>query len=384
MLRLISMKKKIKKHHIIGLGLFGLTAVLCWMTGGQFRSMHRKDTFYPSTGLSRQTKLSEYFPQLADSPGDTDVYCFDGEERGGNLLILGGTHPNEPAGFITSVLLIENITVLKGTLFILPQVNLSGFTHNDPFEGDPQMFSLETPGGSRWFRFGSRLTNPIHQWPDPTLFTNAAGQALSGAEVRNLNRSYPGKEKGHLTEKIAFGIMQLIVKEAIDLSIDLHEAAPEYPVVNAIVFHENSAELAAIASMELQMEGMDIRMETSPPGLRGLSHREWGDHTESMAILLETANASHGRLKGKPTEALIVEGKDPNYVKASQLGMLFVSYSEEGIPMDERVARHLASVSALISGLRELNPDQSIDIIDFPPAQVVKERGLGLYLHPPK
>jgi hypothetical protein len=32
------------------------------------------------------------------------------------------------------------------------------------------------------------LTNPTHQWPDPTLFTNAAGQALSGTEVRNLNR----------------------------------------------------------------------------------------------------------------------------------------------------------------------------------------------------
>jgi hypothetical protein len=378
------MKTKIKKHHIIAVGLFGLTAALCLFTGVRFKSMHRRDTFYPSPGLSRQVKLSEYFPQLADSPGDTDVYCFEGNEEGGKLLLLGGTHPNEPAGFITAVLLLENITVSRGKIFIVPQANLSAFTHNDPFEGNPQMFSLETPGGLRWFRFGSRLTNPIHQWPDPTLFTNAAGQALSGAEVRNLNRSYPGKEKGHLTEKIAFGIVQLIIKEDIDLSIDLHEAAPEYPVVNAIVFHENSAELAAIASMELQMEGIEIRMEASPPSLRGLSHREWGDFTDSMAILLETANASHGRLKGRPTEALIVEGKDPNYEKASRLGMLFVPYSEEGISLNERVARHLAAVSALIAGLRELDPDQAIEITDYPPVQTVEERGLGLYLHPPK
>lgn len=381
----ISIKEKIKKHHVIALGLFCLTAALCWLTSAQFLSMHQKDTFYPSTGLSRQTKLSDYFPQLADSPGDTEVYCFKGEEEGGNLLILGGTHPNEPAGFITAVLLLENIKVSRGTVFILPQANLSGFTHDDPFEGNPQRFSLETPHrGIRWFRFGSRLTNPIHQWPDPTLFTNAAGQALSGAEVRNLNRSYPGKEKGHLTEKIAFGIMQLITREEIDLSLDLHEAAPEYPVVNAIVFHENSAELAAIASMELQMEGMDIRMEASPPSLRGLSHREWGDHTKSMAILLETANVSHGRLKGEPSEALIVEGKDPNYVKASQLGMLFVPYSEDGISLRERVARHLAAVHALVAGLGELNPDLAIDIGDFPPAHRVNEQGIGLYLHPPK
>ncbi len=378
------MKEKVKKHQAIALCLICMTAALCWLTGAQFVRMHQKDTLYPSAGLSRQTKLSEYFPQLADSPGDTEVYCFKGEEKGGNLLILGGTHPNEPAGFLTAVLLLENITVSRGTVFIVPQANLSGFTHSDPFEGNPQKFSLETPGGTRWFRFGSRLTNPIHQWPDPTLFTNAAGQALSGAEVRNLNRSYPGKEKGHLTEKIAFGIMQLIVKEEIDLSLDLHEAAPEYPVVNAIVFHENSAELAAIASMELQMEGLDIRMEASPLSLRGLSHREWGDFTKSMAILLETANASHGRLKGKPSEALIVEGKDPNYAKASQLGMLFVPYSEEGIPMAERVARHLAAVHALVAGLREIDPDLAIDIGNFPQPQRVNERGCGSYLHPPK
>jgi hypothetical protein len=125
-------------------------------------------------------------------------------------------------------------------------------------------------------------------------------------------------------------------------------------------------------------------MGASPPSLRGLSHREWGDFTDSMAILLETANASHGRLKGRPTEALIVEGKDPNYEKASRLGMLFVPYSEEGISLNERVARHLAAVSALIAGLRELDPDQAIEITDYPPVQTVEERGLGLYLHPPK
>lgn len=378
------MKKKRGKHHLIALCLLCLTGVLCWITGRQFLSMHKRDTFYPSAGLSKQTKLSEYFPKLAGSPGDTDVFCFKGNKEGGNLLIVGGTHPNEPAGFLTAVLLLENITVTRGTVFILPQANLSAFTHNDPFEGNPQKFSLTTRGGIRWFRFGSRLTNPVHQWPDPTLFTNAAGQALSGAEVRNLNRSYPGKEKGHLTEKIAFGIVQLIIKEKIDLSLDLHEAAPEYPVVNAIVFHENSAELAAIASMELQMENIDIRMEASPPSLRGLSHREWGDFTDSMAILLETANASHGRLKGKPSEDLIVEGKDPNYVRAAKLGMLFVPFTEDGIPLKERVARHLASVRALIAGLRELDPDLSIDIDGYPSAQAVKEKGCGFYLHPPK
>lgn len=147
-------------------------------------------------------------------------------------------------------------------------------------------------GSRRVFRYGSRLTNPIHKWPDPAIYVNPAGQKLSGTEIRNLNRCYPGKRKGYLTEKIAYGIMELIRREKIDLGLDLHEAAPEYPVINAIVFHPNSAELAAFAQMELQLYGFDLRLEASPANLRGLSHREWGDQAGIKAILLETVNAS--------------------------------------------------------------------------------------------
>jgi hypothetical protein len=79
-----------------------------------------------------------------------------------------------------------------------------------------------------------------------------------------------------------------------------------------------------------------------------------------------------------------VEGKDQNYVKAYKLGKLFVPYSEEGIPLKERVARHLAAVNVLVSGLQELNPELTIDIDNFPPAKTVNERGIGHFLHSPK
>jgi hypothetical protein len=210
---------------------------------------------------------------------------------------------------------------------------------------------------------------------------NPAGQKLSGTEIRNLNRCYPGKRRGYLTEKIAYGIMELIRKEAIDLGLDLHEAAPEYPVINAIVFHPNCAELAAFAQMELQLYGFDLRLEASPPNLRGLSHREWGDHAGIKAILLETANASHGRLKGKPSSSLIVEGKDKNYAKASRLGRLFVHYPPEGIPLKRRVARHLAAVKAFLGSLKELEPEQAIEIQNFPSYSEVLNQGIGPFLH---
>jgi hypothetical protein len=346
--------------------------------------MHRDEPIYPSAGLSEKKSLSNCLPSLAGTRGDTDVYFFRGEERGGTLLVLGGTHPNEPAGFVTAVLLAENIRVTKGNVIIIPRANHSGFSHSDPQEGNPQRFFIPTPGGRRAFRLGSRLTNPVDQWPDPAIYINPAGQELSGSEVRNLNRCYPGREKGYLTEKIAFAIMELIRRERVDIGVDLHESAPEYPVINAIVFHENSSELAALAALELQAEGIEIRLEASPVNLRGLSHREWGDRAGIKALLLETPNASHGRLKGQPSSSLIVDGKDKFYARASRLGRLFVPYGEEGIPLAQRVARHLAAVEAIVRSLAELEPAKALSIENIPPFAQVQQRGLGAFLHTPE
>ena len=379
----IELKKTMKifnRNLLSGIIPFLLSLLLCFFSGLEFKKMHREDAIYPAKGLNRKCKLSSYMPSLKNSPGDTDVYIFQGQEKGGNLLILGGTHPNEPSGFLTAVIFTENIHVLKGKVIIIPQANRSGFTHSDPQEANPQRFSLPTSKERRWFRFGSRLTNPVHQWPDPTVYINPAGQRTSGNESRNLNRCYPGKREGSLTEKVAFGIIELIREEKIDLAFDLHEAAPEYPVVNAIVFHENAAELAALALMELQMEGREFRLESSPPKLRGLSHREWGDHTEAMAVLLETANPAQGRLKGRTSSSLIKDGKDKNYVRAAQIGRLFVPYDRQGIPLDSRVARHIAAVNAHLSSLKKLDPDKDIEWERIPSPARVEKDGIGAFL----
>ncbi len=371
------------KGNFISTLLLLFTIAICFLSALKFLSMQKKEAIFPSRGLTSRKMLSSYFPGLKKTWGDTDVYLYEGQEKGGNLLILGGAHANEPAGFITAVLLIENIQVSIGKLIIVPRANNSGFTHSDPQEGNPQRYSLESPWGRRHFRHGSRLTNPVHQWPDPSIYINPAGQKLSGADSRNLNRCYPGRKTGNLTEKIASGIMELIKKEKIDLALDLHEAAPEYPVINAIVFHENSADLAALALTELQIEGFEFRLEASPINLRGLSHREWGDHAQIMAILLESANASHGRLKGKTSPALIVEGKDKNYTKAAKLGRLFVPYGKDGIPLKLRVARHLAAVKSILSCLEELHPEKKIEIKNMPSSSELRKVGIGPFLNPP-
>ncbi|MBM3298259.1 MAG: succinylglutamate desuccinylase, partial [Candidatus Aminicenantes bacterium] len=209
--------------------LLAAAVLLSLATGLSFLRMRRFEPVYPSPALSEHKRLSDYFQGLRGTAGDTDVYVFNGAASGGTLLVLGGAHANEPGGHITAVVLAENIAPVRGRVVVVPRANASAFSHSDPQEASPQRFALETSGGRRWFRYGSRLTNPVSQWPDPALYINPAGQMLSGPEVRNLNRCYPGRRHGLLTEKIAFGLMELIRGEGVDIGLDIHESAPEYP-----------------------------------------------------------------------------------------------------------------------------------------------------------
>ncbi|MBM3293306.1 MAG: succinylglutamate desuccinylase [Candidatus Aminicenantes bacterium] len=364
--------------------IFGMVAAVSFFAGRDFVAQRAEEAIMPGPGLTSMRQLSDYFPPLRGTAGDTGIFVFEGAEAGGNVLILGGAHPNEPAGYVSAILLIENVRLARGRLFVVPRANASGFTHGDPQEGAPQRFGIETPQGTRFFRLGSRVTNSIHQWPDPTLYITPTGQKLAGIEARNLNRAYPGLPRGSLTERVAHAVMELIRKERIDLGIDLHESAPEYPVINAIVFHENSSDLAALAQMALQGEGYEFRLEASPQNLRGLSHREWGDAAGIKAVLIETPNASHGRIKGRPSASLVVDGRDPYYVKAAGLGRLFVPFGPEGIPLRHRVARHLAGVEAVLGALSELEPEKAVGLEGLPSAADVEAQGLGAFLRPPR
>ncbi len=55
------------------------------------------EPLHPSFGLTQTRSLSDYLPSLKGSRGDTELFFFEGRSPGGIVLILGGTHPNEPA-----------------------------------------------------------------------------------------------------------------------------------------------------------------------------------------------------------------------------------------------------------------------------------------------
>ena len=361
--------------------LLALSLLVVVAVTPDFRRMHIEEPIRKGPGVTTVKQLSDYFVKLKGTSGDTEVYVLDSGKPGGTVLVLGGTHPNEPSSFLSALLLIENAKPAKGRLIVIPRANNSGFSHTDYTEGAPQQFMLKAASGERWFRFGSRATNPTDQWPDPDIYVHAAsGQKLSGSETRNLNRAYPGRPDGTLTEQVAYGIVQLIRQEKVAMTIDLHEASPEYPVINAIVAHERAMDYAAEVTIGLQMDGLKIGLEPSPKSLRGLSHRELGDATDTLAILMETANPAQGRLRGATNAALVVTGKDVMYERAAKLNRLFVPYDEKGQPIDLRVARHVTAINEFLSILSVKNPAQAVVLNRVPSYKDMVKKGIGSYL----
>jgi hypothetical protein len=360
---------------IVALAVAGASGWIFW-------SMREAEPIVAGPGVTAQRMLSATEPSLAGGSGDTPVFELAGPKPGGTMMILGGTHPQEIGGVLAAVLMIENVRVKQGRLIVVPQANRSGFTHTDPMEAHLHSFTIDTPAGPRWFRVGMRLTNPADQWPDPDVFVHSpSGERMVGHETRNLNRNHPGRPRGWLTARVSHALTAL-AKEAW-LVLDLHEAQPEYPVINTMVAHEHAFETAATATAAMRARRIPISLAASPKNLHGLSHREFGDYTNAEAVLTESPNPAMGRLRGRTGEDLVVDGHDTNYVRAAKLKRLFVSFDEQGWPLKTRVARNLAAIEELINAYNELHPETPIEVENIPPYKDVIARGLGVFLQQP-
>ncbi|UCE07044.1 MAG: succinylglutamate desuccinylase/aspartoacylase family protein [bacterium] len=118
----------------------------------------------------------------------TPIFHFDTAQEGPSVLILGGTHGNEPAGFEAAYRLLEKLssTNLKsGNIFIVPEANRIAVLKNS------------------------------RRIPVPKGMDKERG---------NLNRCYPGDSKGLPMEREAYEIVQLIREQEIALLLDLHES----------------------------------------------------------------------------------------------------------------------------------------------------------------
>ena len=119
---------------------------------------------------------------------ETPVFHFASASNGPTVLILGGTHGNEPAGFETAHRLLKQFSATKlqqGDIFIIPEANKIADLKN-------------------------KRRIPVPDGVD--------------IERGNLNRCYPGDSTGLPMEQAAFQITKLIREENVGLLLDLHES----------------------------------------------------------------------------------------------------------------------------------------------------------------
>ncbi len=365
-----------------------LGAALAVAAGLSFHeSRGLKEPLVLGPSVTSVKKLGDYFPGVAGTINDSGVYVLEGREPGGSILILGGTHPEEPAGRLASWIMIENSVVAKGRVFVIPTANRSGSTVTRPGGAYPPDYSIATPWGSQKFRMGDRWSNPLDQWPDPEVYIHyPTRQQLAYMDVRNLNRTFPGRPNGTLTERTTYAICELIRREKIDLVIDLHEAELQYPVISVIVAHPKGLDLAAMAQMIISSEdGFSIGVEASPEALRGLSHREIGDNTGAVSLLLEAPEPFLDATRGPTNRELLLTGKDDFVVRAGKHGLLFEKIDAKGWPIDARVGRHTSTIKRIIEVWTSDKPDRAIEIESgLPSFQEVVAKTTGSYLADPK
>jgi hypothetical protein len=371
----------LRKFILIALGL-----VFMVFAGVSFyESRHLKEPVVLSRGVTQVKKLSDYFPGIKKTINNSNIYVLEGATPGGTILILGGTHPEEPGSRLTTWILTENAVVDQGRLLVINSANRSATTVTRLGGGYPPDFTISTKWGGQKFRMGDRWSNPLDQWPDPEAYIHyPSRQELAYVDIRNLNRTWPGRAKGTLTEKTCYALIQLIQKEQVDIVIDLHEAELQYPVISTIVAHEKGQDLAALASMMISgTEGFSIGMEYSPPALHGLSHREIGDHTQAISLLLEAPEPFLDATRGRTDRELLLQGKDEFVVKAGKHGLLFEKMDENGWPIDVRVGRHCSTILQILVLWSEEHPEKSVIVNAVPRYAEVIEKGIGNFLRDP-
>jgi len=360
--------------------------VLLVLSGMDFYQSRRlKEPVVIGNGVTQIQKLSNYFPPIEGTANDCNIYVLEGKEPGATICILGGTHPEEPAGRLAAWIFAENAVMQKGRLIVVLSANRSGTTVTRLGGAYPPEFTIPSPWGGQRFRMGDRWSNPLDQWPDPEVYIHyPSGQYLAYMDSRNLNRCWPGRPNGTLTEKTTYALLEMIRKEKVDIVLDLHEAELQYPVISTIVTHEKGQELAAIVSMTLtDLEGFKMGMEFSPKNLHGLSHREIGDYSEAISMLFESPEPFLDATRGKTTTEQLLTGKDDFVVKAGKHGLLFEKIDEKGWPIAVRVGRHTSAVLQTMASWTEAHPEKPLVCVDVPRYAEVIEKGIGAFLHNP-
>ena len=122
---------------------------------------------------------------LEDTIYETTVYKYTSNVPGKKCVIVGGIHGDEVAGWKAALQLKERRNFI-GEVLIIPQANIFACKRNERYPG--------------------------------------RGAEINGITYKDLNRNFPGKANGNVTQQIAHAITQTVIDFNADIIIDLHES----------------------------------------------------------------------------------------------------------------------------------------------------------------
>jgi succinylglutamate desuccinylase len=125
---------------------------------------------------------------LSQTDYQAPAFIFDSGYPCSKIMILGGTHGNEPAGYEAALRLVDKFyknPPRKGIVIIIPEANRQSVLNYD------------------------------RRIPVPDSVEREKG---------NLNRCYPGDQNGLPMQQLAFEIQKLAIEYEVKIFIDLHEA----------------------------------------------------------------------------------------------------------------------------------------------------------------
>ena len=166
-----------RKTIIIALGLvLGVLAGLSF-----YRSRHLREPVVLGPGVTAVKTLGEYFAGIKGTTNDANVYILEGVKPGGTILVLGGSHPEEPGGRLTTWLLAENARLEQGRLMVINSANRSATTvTSSPWSG-AAIQPAHTQKNTAITIFSPRRSGPI-----------AASSRAAKAEASGVRRTSGG------------------------------------------------------------------------------------------------------------------------------------------------------------------------------------------------
>ena len=101
------MKIEVKKSWLSALILLALAAAAIVYLAGQFLSMREVEPIYPGPGVTEIKMLSDWYPGLEGTAGDTEVYVLEGEQEGDKSSEEAPEAPEEQGTAATAPWLIN-------------------------------------------------------------------------------------------------------------------------------------------------------------------------------------------------------------------------------------------------------------------------------------